>query len=586
MQITVWASILYLFSLLAVMSGFLVYRKTERVLFGATWLPLSALAVMCYQTLAAAVLELFHLPVNIISVGMFDLLAAVALWYVVLHSKKRQQYTFAKLDIIFWLVLFLVMLIFGVLRYGSDLLLHYNSVDGAAHLSLALSTVNGQSVNAMYYAALHNGLLIELLGPLYSAGSYYKIYVLGDILHLYLAGAMFWGVIRRRLSDGFMKTAGVLTALLYVLGYPANSTMFGFSYFGMCLTLILYMLALADEIMYEELPVWLQLLLLSLGCLGIFESYVLFMPIVFFALLIWLLVRQCREGRLFSVDTVWKGLAVFLVPTVLGLWFTYRGFFGASTGATVSSQISLEGGIYRNLFTNFVLLVPFAVGGVCQIIKEKKNSFVLYVLPLELIFTAGMFFLALQKKVSGYYYYKNYYVIWLLMFVLAFAGLCRLEKNARIMVTGGFLVWCAMAGILVLNLDDAMKNKDELLYGRAEIAPFMDIYAFNYDFLFTPIYPADKLELYGYIKEEMLDEGVTDEVYMVGGWEDSCWMRAVTGTWVAIYDGETICEMVDKKELDYVVVLYGSEEYNMAQTVYDKLERLYETSAGYIARVK
>lgn len=586
MQITLCASILYLFSLLAVMSGFFVCRKTERALFGATWLPLSALAVMCWQTFAAAVLELLRLPVNIISVGIFDLLAAAAFWYVILRSKKRQKYVFARIDIIFWLVLLLVIAAFGVLRYGPDLLLHYNSVDGAAHLSLAMSMVSGQHVSAMYYSALHNGLLIELLGPLFSAGSYYKIYVLGDILHLYLAGAMFWGVIRRRLSDRFIKIAGIVTALLYVLGYPTNSTMFGFSYFGMCLTLILYMLALADEIINEELGVYMQILLLSLGCLGIFESYVLFMPVVFFALLLWLLVRQHREGRLFSLNTVWKGLAVFLVPTVLGLWFTYRGFFGASTGATVRSQINLDGGIYRNLFTNFVLLVPFAVGGVCQLVREKKNVLVLYVLPLQFIFTAGMFFLALKEKVSGYYYYKNYYVIWLLLFVLAFAGICRLEKNARGMLAAGFLVWCAMAGVFILNLDDAMKRKDALLYGRTEIAPFMDIYAFNYDFLLTPIYSADKLKLYGYVREEMVDKGVVDEVPMVGGWEDSIWLRAVSGTWVAVYDGVSIYQKVEEKDLAYIIVLYDSEEYRMAPAVYDGLERIYETPAGYIARVK
>lgn len=586
MQITLGASILYIFSLLAVISGFLAFRKTEKTLFGAVWLPLSALAVMCWQTFAAAVLELLHLPINIISVGVFDLLAGAALWYVVLHSKKRQKYMFAKLDIVFWLVLLLVIIGFGVLRYGPKLLLHYNSVDGAAHLSLAMSVVSGQRVSAMYYAALHNGLLIELLGPLFSAGSYYKIYVLGDILHLYLAGAMFWGVIRRRLSDGFIKTAGVLTALLYVLGYPVNSTMFGFSYFGMCLTLILYMLALADEIVHEELSAPVQLILLSLGCLGIFESYVLFMPVVFFGLLFWLLARQHRENMLFSLNTVWKGLAVFLIPTALGLWFTYRGFFGASTGATIGSQISLDGGIYRNLFTNFVLPAPFAVGGVCRLVKEKKDSLVLYVTLLQLIFTAGMFFLALKKKVSGYYYYKNYYVIWLLLLVLAFAGLCQLEKNARIMAATGFLIWCAMVGIYVLNLDDAMENKDALLYGRTEITPFMDIYAFNYGFLLTPIYPEDKLKLYGYVREEMVDKGVADEVPMVGGWEDSLWLRAVSGTWVPAYDGITIYSMVEKREVAYIVVLYDSGEYNMAPAVYDGFERLYETPAGYIAVVK
>ncbi len=586
MQPSIPASILYLISLLALFGGFFLMKKSDKKLYAVTWLPLSAVAIMCYQTLIAALLDLLHLPVNIISIGIFNLLLGSVCWYVIFRAEKRQQYLCEWVDIIFVLVLFLAIAFFGVVRYGTELCLHYNAVDGAAHLSAAMHMIHGECIDAMYYSALHNGILMELLGPLFSAGTYYKIYVLSDILHLYLAGFMFWGVIRRYGADRFMKTAGIIVTFLYVFGYPLNSTLFGFSYLGMSLTVILYVIAAADEIRHENMPEWLALVLLGLGCLGVFESYVMFVPVIFFGILIWMLVRQYQKGKIFSVNTVWKGLAIFLVPTAIGLWFTYRGMFGADTGVTVASQISLEGGIYRNLFTDFIIPIPFAIGGVWRLIKEKKNCLVLHFVYLEVVFTLALLLFAWKGKVSGYYYYKNYFVVWLLVFVLAYIGLGWLEKHARVMVTGGFAMWCVLAFMLVFRIDDRIYNTKPLLYGSAQISPFMEIYSFNYDFVFTPIYDGNKLDLYRYIREDMIDKNVTDEVFTVGCWEDAMWMRAVSGTWVPVYDGSTIQELVTEKSLDYVVVLYDSEEYNMAQNVYDSLERVYENGAGFIARVR
>lgn len=586
MQPSAPASILYLVSLLALFSGFFLMKKSEKKLYAVTWLPLSAVAIMCYQTLTAALLDLVHLPVNIISVGIFNLLLGAVCWYGVFRTKERQQYLCEAADIIFVLLLLLVLVIFGVVRYGTELRLHYNAVDGAAHLSAAMRVIYEAGIDAMYYSALHNGILMELLGPLFSAGTYYKIYVLGDILHLYLAGLMFWGVIRRYSTDRFMKTAGVVVTFLYLFGYPLNSTLFGFAYLGMSLTVILFVLAVADETFHGNIPKWLAMALLALGCLGVFESYVMFVPVVFFGILIWMLVRQHQNGRLFSVNTVWKGLAVFLIPTAIGLWFTYRGIFGAGTGVTVASQINLEGGIYRNLFTDFVLPLPFAIGGIWRLMKEKKNCLVLHFAYLEVAFALALFLLVWKGSASGYYYYKNYFVVWLLVFVLAYIGLGWLEKQARVMVTGGFAVWCVLAFMLVFHIDDRILNHKPLLYGSAQISPFMEIYSFNYDFVFTPIYDGDKLDLYRYIREDMIDEGFTDAVSMAGCWEDAMWMRAVSGTWAPVYDGAAIQKLVDEKSLDYVVVLFDSEEYNMAQDVYDNLERVYGNGAGFIARVR
>lgn len=586
MQPSIFLSIVYVIAFLGLVTGIYILRKTEEKIYAATWVPFCVVAVMCYQTLVAALLNFVYIPVNIISVGIMDIFAAVIIWWKILHDHRKQQYIYQKIDLIMFTVLVIVVALFSLRRYGTGLILNYSSIDGASHLCSAMNAFVGQRLDAMYYACLHNALLIETFAPLFTAGTYYKIYVMGDIMHLFLAGMVLWGVIRSYAKDRFMRIAGIIVTILYLLGYPANSTLFGFSYLGMSMTVILFLIAAVHEKIEQHISDRWIIAFLSLGCLAVFESYMLFVPVIFFGILIWLFIDQHKNGRLFSGNTIVRGLAIFLLPTLIGLLFSYREIFGSSSGLTVETQISLEGGIYRNLFTNFLLLIPFAVVGVVHLLKNKTNSVVIYFLLLEIPFTLVLFFLALDRRVSGYYYYKNYFIIWIFLFVAAYIGLGVIEKQGRMAVTSGFCVWCVLVVMFILNIDTYIYNKNELLYGNASIRPFMEVYAFNYDFLNAPAYNTEKVALYSYVRDNMLDEGITDKVDLVGNWEDSIWMRAVVGEWIDNYDVQGMIQEMTKDQMEYVVVLYDTGEYNIIQNERDKFQIIYENSVGYIARVK
>lgn len=583
MQPSILASFIYIIAFLSLAGGIYAVRKTDSRLYSVTWIPISIIAAMCYQALISAMLNLAHIPVNILSVGIMDIFMSVFLWSKILSNSKIQKYRFEIIDGIMLACLFCVVCAFMVKRYGVELTMSYSSVDGASHLYSAMRVVFSQSLDAMFYSSLHNALLIEVISPLLTTGTYYKAYVLGDILHLLLAGLMFWGTIRKYSADRYMKIAGVLVTIFYLLGYPANSTIFGFSYLGMSLTVILCIIAITNEYIDKNIDVKMMLLLLMTGCFAVFESYMLFVPIIYFGILIWLFVDQNISKKLISVNTIIKGLIIFLVPTGLGLWYAYRGVFGQSDGLTVGKQISLEGGIYRNLFTNFLIIVPFAIAGFWYLIKKRINNVLIYFISLEVVFTFILFVLALDKRVSGYYYYKNYFLLWLILFVTAYIGLGTLEKQGRIIVGSGTLVFVVLTMMYVKKIDVRIQNKNELLYGNATIRPFMDVYATNYDFMCLPRYSEGKLELYGYCRNFVLDEEKADEIELIGGWEDSVWMRAALGVWVDYYDVNSVSDMLDNKKSEYVVVLYDTEDYDKIYNVKENIDVLYENDAGYVA---
>ena len=95
---------------------------------------------------------------------------------------------------------------------------------------------------------------------------------------------------------------------------------------------------------------------------------------------------------------------------------------------TVGNAISAEGSIYRDLYSNFVFFIPIALFGFVLLIKRKKNSFLSWFTPIFVVFTFGMFAVGYKTEaVSTDYYYKNYYLLWTIVFLLIVYGMSNLD---------------------------------------------------------------------------------------------------------------------------------------------------------------
>lgn len=587
MQISIPASVLYFGATMALILGVYQIKKSEKRLYGITWGAISIIAVTCFQVFTASILNLIHIPVNIISIGIFNLLPAVWMWYRIIKKQEKQKYQYDWSDAAMMLLLAAVVGMFAYQRYGFTLDIHYLTIDPAAHLKSAMDVVNGQRVDSMFYASLNNALGIELLGIFAGTGAYYKIFVLEDILHLFLAGWMFWGAIRRYCRDNFLKIAGIIMTIIYLLAYPLNSTIFGFVYLGMGVTIIACLITLTDEFIREALNKWFNIVLISLGCLGIFECYVLFMPVTYFAILACVLVKQYQKKLLFSMDTVITGLSIFLVPCIIGLLYTYLGIFGGET--TVGSAIANEGAIYRDLYSNFVFIMPLAMYGYWSMLKEKKNRLLSFITPFLLIFIFSLFLKGMMGQVSSYYFYKNYYFLWCLVFILAVQGIAHIEKNTRGFLVCCFGMWLFVAGMFEFQMESRIQNKNSLYSVSAKAASYLDIYSFNNDGLRVPKYPGEKILLYQYALSELLEKQDEEVVPLAGYWEDSYWMEAITSQRMNGFDywnigDELFFENLEERA-EYVIVLTDSEFYAAYQEYFDSMERIYENAYGFIGKV-
>lgn len=580
-------SIIFGIGYLAAASGFYFYKKTDQKQNAITWLPITIVAMMCYHTFAAATIQLLHIPITLISMGVCNLIPGIYFWYVIGKKKRIQAYKVEPIDILFVIGFVGLIGFIALKRYGLHVYIHYDTIDPSAHFQDAMNVANNKTVSGMFFAGLNDSLFIQTFGPVFRVSQYYKLFIAADVCMLFVSALMFWALIRNLLTNSFLKIAGVIACVLYVLGYPLNNTIFGFVYLGMGVTLIGYLIFMTNLFLQDKLKRGLAIILLALGCLGIFECYVLFMPAVFFGIFFGIAAKRIKEKSLFTKEMVLDYLAIFLMPCIYGFMYTYFGVF--SEGVTVGSAIGNEGHIYRDFFSNFIWLLPLALYGIIRLIKEKKQDITVWIFGIFSIFVIGMLYFCQKGTVSTYYYYKNYFVLWLLMFLLAFTGVYYLSQHGKSLILSGFATWVFIAGMYFFNIESDLAQKRPLLVPVEKAGSINDIYSYNLQKLRTATYSIDKIQLYDYVYTNLLCEDENLVVPLAGYWEDDYWYQGITNQRIEGYmywnnsEEEYFAKL--KAEAEYVLVLTDSEFYRNNQLYFDSLEKVYENNGGFLAKV-
>ena len=536
-------------------------------------------------------INVIHIPVNLVTFGIFDLVAAVYFWLPVYKKKETQKYIYGIVDVIFLILVVVAVVWFARNRYyGFHLSINYKTVDPAPRFREAMDFVNDQSISRMFYAQVVNGTMIELLAPFERVDYYYRFYVLSDVVQLLMSGVMFFGVIRKYIKGKFLA-AGVIASLIFLLGYPLNSTIYGFTYLGMSLTLVAMLFVVTDLFMEERLTKWFHIFLLMLGCHAMFQCYALFMPVTYLAIIFAIFLKQYRKKILISKDTVVTCLAVFLFPCISGLWYTYMDVF-VKDDVSVGSAISAEGAIYRDLYSNFLPFLPLAIYGFVKLIQSRKNKMISWFAPFFAAFTLGMFGLAYHNRsVSTYYLYKDYYMLWLIVCALAFYGVYRMTKEARVVTACYIGTWAFVLLFYVSGLENRIYNNNNLFMDSIKGPQYNDLVCFNLNTMKEPPYAEPRMAMAHYVYEELLETGKTDKPVPCAYNDDQFyWYEGVTNQRLSDYmywksDYDTFKENLEEN-CDYVSVMIDSRIYVDNQEYFDSMEKVFENEIGFVAKVK
>lgn len=584
-------TILHIAAFLACTTGVYFYKKSFKKLNGMVWMLLSIIITMCAGSVAAGIISFVHIPVNIYSLGVIYLLFGAALWFFIRKEGKRQEYLWEKFDVIATVLITIAVAAVCMKIFTPSLFYAYFNSDAGLHLKEATAIVRSQAVEGMYFIHLQNALIIELIQPFVRIVDWYKGYVLADCVFLWLESMFFLVMIRRFAATKLLKFLSVIAVVFYFMGYPFLSFYYSFVYWAMG-TLMIGFLVMAMR-MYEESEIDRKyaVLMLMLGCFGVLTCYMLFAPITYVCVFVYLIIIAHREGKIFTGKNVLLALKVFLLPVLVGGYYCLYGFF-TTFGTSIAGALGNNGGIYTELYMDFFwTLFPVFFMLVHTLRKKKFTPDVVFFLGFFL-FTGGMLLLTLTHHVSTYYYYKTYYPLWMLCWLLTFQAVALMMKEAKeALMAYGMLV--AMFIVLCYGkIEYRIVTSTEKITGGLHSTAFFTLYQNNWSFIAREHGRQDehKLDLYEYVAENLADEKMIPLMTEANDYGETYFYEGVSGyDFPDFYEWRHTSEELEQAYYDwdvhYAVMLKDSDfdkQHGKEVLKRKDISIAYETKAGYV----
>ncbi len=593
-------SIIYILTAVSAISFLLLINKNEDTQELIIWIPICYIAYECFIVLVASILTILHIPANLITLGIANTIISLIGGIWIKKTGNIQKYYINIGNMLFFIILSITVIFFGFERYGKDFQLCFETSDPGTHLKLAMDTVNNQSVitslsTALFVNPFTNGIFIRVMLPVFKGVDVYKSFIIKEIINWGLSGLVFYSYIYKNLKTFWLKLFGMGITIFFIFGYPYSNLLFGFSYLGFTVTLITYLMFITDVYLDSKKNNCILLMLMSLGCLGVAEGYTLFAPFVFIGVFICIAYKnKCEYGSLIhSIQFYVCELKVFLIPTILTILFTivYPHFVVGSEltlNGAYDTVLKMEGAIYRNLYSDFIICMPFVFYTIyTQFRKNKKytiNTFIFLSLTIYLVLG---FISMYYEKISSYYYYKLNYVVWMLIFTLFVEGIYHICKTAKEFAAFYCGCWGMIFTLWFTNWDLNLYKRNAMFNPSPQSTNYFTIY--NTNRVTQEQKRIVSSELIQLCKEIDAQYKGDDQLVMyLGYWLNTYWYEALTNQrqgFYSIHDPVGFTQnFVDGMYGDYLVVAKGEESLDECYPLIQNCEILYENKHGIIIR--
>ena len=487
--------LLYIFSFLVFLIAVLLFKKDNKKHNIVLWSVITLFLTIIANSLLVFIPSLFNIASPLWLRSVLFLGLSGPLLYRIIKKKEIQKYEVCWKDYVI-LVLALALTIFiGVHRFNnfnlkfetSDPATHYFSANVFSNSSKLVEKTNGtylyptKDASSMFLAYTAFGTTIQLCDT-FNAGLVSKAmcFIGFELLILFSTAVVFMYSIIKKSKD--FKIGNLILSLilcfLFILGYPYNNLIFGFHYLGLSILIGMILLNIITEV-YDLKNNIYYTVIIALFAFSIFTSYYLFVPIFFGAVGLYLLYLW-KFKKKFTFKIAVKDIVLCLgIPFIIGIIYYFLPNLLSGSDAGGVSTFKMEGYIYRNLIGNFVLLLPLVLYKLIIDIKEKKLSVYELCMMLTGMFIVALFYFLYNGKIASYYYFKMYYVIWPLCFIII--GKALNEKNAK---TNGF---AATIIVLLFSLfifqmngyDQELQTRNPLINTTGFSRGLEDIYWFN-----------------------------------------------------------------------------------------------------------
>lgn len=509
-------SIVYIISTVMLMISTILVKRSDKKQDIIRNIAIMLVLFLCYQTAICYLFTLLHIPITLLSLSLVNIVVSAVFIGKMIHQKQIQPYQFDAKDTIYIVVLIFVVFLLSYFDFGIPLGIKYLSTDSSIHYisarefyeneSLLSEVKNTYSSNAMMPGAYSNiGILFKTLAPWVGEMNLYQVFIGFDIFTLFLSGMLFFVTIKPYAKNKLTYGLVGVISIIYLLGYPLNNMLFGYFYLGIGVLVINAILAVMQDWKKEELHLWQKGIALFLLCFELFFSYYLFAPPVYAAIFVYYVFYFHKtQGKWISKTMLICTLITLVIPTIMGFCYHVLPGMLVEGQLQVSEVIQMEGYIYRNLYSNVILFLPFVI---YYFVREKKLQFDVIGVVILLIYMCVLYIGIFKLHISTYYFFKTYFALWLLILYLFFKGACYLNEHTKY----GNVIISVYIGIYVLLMVVSFFTSDvkitkETLNRNEKITDVMDIYGINKTVLFriATDYTYEELEILNYVKENKL----------------------------------------------------------------------------------
>lgn len=602
--------IFYCLTVIAMLVTFVIVKKSDKKLNLINWCILSLISYLGFNILICMIFGNLNIKTNLVFLSIINLLVVAGLGFKIYKDKKIQTFEIRKRDFIAVFVSLLIVCYMAVNQYtplsktvanaSVDACNHYTAATHFADEMIILSKIDnktGYNLKTMQPGAyINTGILMSVVRsvlPEFKDYVTFKIFEMGILALNILA---FYMLVSDKLKTKKNFIVGLVFLVLYAFAYPYTSLLYGFSYLSMSIAFATGLFYLAKIYDTDDCNLLLKTVLILLMGVGIIFSYCLFVPALFAFICIYVFVKDMKKDekkylKFFSKSTLII-TGVLLVLTILAILYLVVPTFIDTDQNKLTDAIGFIGGSYKSLYQDFLFYIPFVVLFIYKSIKNKELNFQTLALALLVGQTLLCLIGLILGIVSSYYYYKIYYIIWILLLDIAIEIMCDASENKELLVLlkSYTIVWILIIFSAVAGWEMKLLAKAPDLIESPRTATLAGIY---YD---TNIFMANNINVSCIVDENRVKmaeamgtiEDMTLKNMLVGGMNTNCkaWMYVISGIesggesindlQIAVVETD-LDDFMKNKDKKYFV-LFTSDKYEST----DDYEVVFSNEAGCI----
>lgn len=451
-------NIIYILTSLALIISYLLLNKSEKKENLIHSVIISVILFLTYNIFITQVMFFVHLKSTLLNLAIVNIAFSAVFITKEIKTKTIQKYYINKLDIIAVIIILGLAITIVIMNYGTNIAVKHAVTDAATHYfasddfyrySTLFSRESSDTIkwlNTPYLmtgAYVNTGIFLKLFKGIIDETFLVKLYFIFDMFIWMLSGLLMYTALSTNFKNKKHQRLALVLTIFYMLAYQLNSLFAGFSYLGVGLDIIIGIII----IMKSEIKTNYKISSLFLLNLGIMFSYYYFAPVLFLAQLWYILATNKKQNiKIFSKQNIFEILIALVIPGLIGvIYFIGYPLMQANNKAfDYVGAIATDGFIYEDLIMNIFPYLLLSEVYIIYIAFKKKNTFIDKLLYLTVIFTLLIYMLMRLEFVSSYYYYKIYYMLFLVLTVSSYEILkifVDKGKNVTIIVSGVLIIY-------------------------------------------------------------------------------------------------------------------------------------------------